>query len=720
MTHNGFSYNFTYDSWGNQTGVKVGSQSLVTYSYGTGTNHNKLNSITYGNGQAITYQYDAKQNITGIKYSGDSAWRFTYTYDRQGNVKTATDNIAGTKATLDGDRMEVRKLSDNSLVYSSVTADDGSVTEIAFGKTYTRKTNDDSYTQSTGQTVKSGTVTSPGTATALSEKTDYFGRTLEKSVLAKNGTAVTGGVSTSYEYKSASAAQTSDRVNILRNAIKTGANTSATKDFSYTYDGNGNIKTVHQVNNDGGSTLLYTYHYDAANQLTRVDDKVQDLTVVYVYNEGGNLVSRTNYKYTTGTPLLLKRTWLYTYDSTWKDQLAYYDAKRIQYDTVGNPTSYNGWAFTWEAGRQLASMSKSGTDVAYQYNADGLRTKKTVTQSGASTVYEYLWNESKLVGQKVGNDAVRILYDANDEPVGFTVNDTASYYYVKNLQGDVLAIVDKTGAEKVSYVYDAYGQIVSMTGDATLQKLNPCTYRGYYYDAETGLYYLQSRYYNPEWGRFINADKTEVLNITNNVKQANLYIYAENNPINYIDSSGDFGTPLQWAMAVIGGIAGWFFGDYVAKWFGYRSGWKYWSIRVGVVAGGAVIGWFAGSAIIRVATRYLSSNPQMLLKISSRFSPNILVKLLQILGYNPIGRMNKSFFIGFINSLFNKGKAVMPFSWVKAALDVARKYRLPIRIDNGHSGTSWNFIHLHIYKVHIRIPSNAIQYIRNYIKKWRL
>ena len=175
----------------------------------------------------------------------------------------------------------------------------------------------------------------------------------------------------------------------------------------------------------------------------------------------------------------------------------------------------------------------------------------------------------------------------------------------------MLAIVDKTGAEKVSYVYDAYGQIVSMTGDATLQKLNPCTYRGYYYDAETGLYYLQSRYYNPEWGRFINADKTEVLNITNNVKQANLYIYAENNPINYIDSSGDFGTPLQWAMAVIGGIAGWFFGDYVAKWFGYRSGWKYWTIRSGVAVGGAVIFWFAGTALLKVDTRFLLSNPKV-------------------------------------------------------------------------------------------------------------
>ena len=605
VTHNGFSYNFTYDSWGNQTGVKVGSQSLVTYSYGTGTNHNKLNSITYGNGQAITYQYDAKQNITGIKYSGDSAWRFTYTYDRQGNVKTATDNIAGTKATLDGDRMEVRKLSDNSLVYSSVTAEDGSVTETAFGKTYTRKTNDDSYTQTSGQTVKSGTITSPGTATALSEKTDYFGRTLEKSVLAKNGTAVTGGVSTSYEYKSASAAQTSDRVNILRNAIKTGANTSATKDFSYTYDGNGNLKTVQQVNNDGGSTLLYTYHYDAANQLTRVDDKVQDLTVVYAYNEGGNLVSRTNYKYTTGTPLLLKRTWLYSYDSTWKDQLAYYDAKRIQYDTVGNPTSYNGWAFTWEAGRQLASMSKSGTDVAYQYNADGLRTKKTVTQSGASTVYEYLWNESRLVGQKVGNDAVRILYDANDEPVGFTVNDSASYFYVKNLQGDVLAIVDKTGAEKVSYVYDAYGQIVSMTGDATLQKLNPCTYRGYYYDAETGLYYLQSRYYNPEWGRFINADVAEVLNVSQeHPVSANLFAYCKNNPVNMVDQSGTIAANV--IGAVIGGVIGAVGGYFLTRWLADRiglRGWKrntfIWGLSAIITASAATIGYFVGPYVAR-------------------------------------------------------------------------------------------------------------------------
>ena len=439
---------------------------------------------------------------------------------------------------------------------------------------------------------------------------------------------------------SVSATQTSDRVNILRNAIKTGANTSATKDFSYTYDGNGNIKTVQQVTNNGGSTLLYTYHYDAANQLTRVDDKVQDLTIVYAYNAGGNLVSRTNYKYTTGTPLLVKRTWLYTYDSAWKDQLAYYDAKRIQYDNVGNPTSYNGWVFSWEAGRQLASMSKSGTDIAYQYNADGLRTKKTVTQSGASTVYEYLWNESKLVGQKVGNDAVRILYDANDEPVGFTVNDSASYFYVKNLQDDVLAIVDKTGAEKVSYVYDAYGQIVSVSGDATLQKLNPCTYRGYYYDAETGLYYLQSRYYNPEWGRFINADSPDVMSvIQENVLSSNAYAYCNNNPINNSDPTG-YVTPANLIGAVIGAIIGAVGGYFLTRWMANRlglKGWRrnafVWGLTAVISATASVIGYFVGPYISRLGRSAINSIKKALIN-SACFTKGTLISTEQ--GHIPI------------------------------------------------------------------------------------
>lgn len=199
---------------------------------------------------------------------------------------------------------------------------------------------------------------------------------------------------------------------------------------------------------------------------------------------------------------------------------------------------------------------------------------------------------------KVKNNTVRILYDANDEPVGFTVNDTASYYYVKNLQGDVLAIVDKTGAEKVSYVYDAWGRIVTATGDATLRKLNPCTYRGYSYDAETGLYYLQSRYYNPEWGRFINADRFDVFDEgKSGVQAGNLFAYCINNPVNNDDKDGNivFSTAtLVLIGAIIGAITSAVLSLLFQKAMNPRiSAKKLWSGVLIDALGGAVSGAFA-------------------------------------------------------------------------------------------------------------------------------
>ena len=230
---------------------------------------------------------------------------------------------------------------------------------------------------------------------------------------------------------------------------------------------------------------------------------------------------------------------------------------------------------------------------------------KYILKQGASHDYLSMRSVSYYTLSKAKNDTVRILYDANDEPVGFTVNDSASYFYVKNLQGDVLAIVDKTGAEKVSYVYDAYGQIVSMTGDATLQKLNPCTYRGYYYDAETGLYYLQSRYYNPEWGRFINADVAEVLNISQeNPVSANLFAYCKNNPVNMVDQSGTIAANV--IGAVIGGVIGAVGGYFLTRWLADRiglRGWKrnafIWGLSAIITASAATIGYFVGPYVAR-------------------------------------------------------------------------------------------------------------------------
>ncbi|MBE6948175.1 MAG: RHS repeat-associated core domain-containing protein [Ruminococcaceae bacterium] len=115
-----------------------------------------------------------------------------------------------------------------------------------------------------------------------------------------------------------------------------------------------------------------------------------------------------------------------------------------------------------------------------------------------------------------------------------------NYYYLVNLQGDVMGIVDSTGNIVVSYTYDAWGKPLSTTGmmASTLGSLNPLRYRGYVYDQETGLYYLQSRYYNPEIGRFINAD--DYISTGQGLLSKNAFTYCYNNPVIYSDYAGEF------------------------------------------------------------------------------------------------------------------------------------------------------------------------------------
>ena len=113
------------------------------------------------------------------------------------------------------------------------------------------------------------------------------------------------------------------------------------------------------------------------------------------------------------------------------------------------------------------------------------------------------------------------------------------YYYVRNMQGDIIKILDGNMEEVVEYKYDTWGNVIGMEGSAYGQwvgSLNPFRYRGYYYDDETGMYYLKTRYYNPEWGRFLNADISLLSNLKNNIH--NLYAYASNNPVVLTDKEG--------------------------------------------------------------------------------------------------------------------------------------------------------------------------------------
>ena len=189
--------------------------------------------------------------------------------------------------------------------------------------------------------------------------------------------------------------------------------------------------------------------------------------------------------------------------------------------------------FEWENGRILKKISTSDKSVQMSYDSNGMRTQKTV--DGVKTNYYYDSNKN-LIALVKGNDTLLFYYDSDGSATSFSYNGTM-YFYVKNLQGDVIRIIDLAGTEVASYVYDAWGNIKDTKGEPKIREINPIRYRGYVYDTETSLYYLQSRYYDPFTGRFLNADIYCDAN-TGTSLSTNMFAYCENNPVQYKDSNG--------------------------------------------------------------------------------------------------------------------------------------------------------------------------------------
>jgi RHS repeat-associated protein len=198
----------------------------------------------------------------------------------------------------------------------------------------------------------------------------------------------------------------------------------------------------------------------------------------------------------------------------------------------------------WQNGRELAKIEKpNGTDTetySFEYNLSGLRTKKTKKHNDTVVdVINYYYDDSNnLIGLKKGTTTVLFYYDSDGKVYSMTKGDD-TYFFIKNLQGDVTKIIDENGNTCATYAYDAWGALLAENEDSSVEGLNPFRYRGYVYDTETELYYLQSRYYDPKTGRFINADDPAYNDtVSGSPLSTNMFAYCENNAVNCIDKYG--------------------------------------------------------------------------------------------------------------------------------------------------------------------------------------
>ena len=506
----GTEYSFDYGAFDLVNSVQVGQRTLISHTYSTDANRN-LTQSTYGNGDSVSYTYDSLGRTTGKSYeNGDTV---DYIYDNNGNLGILKDSATGRNTQYFYDFQDrLMRYEESGQGYSNAVQwgyDDennlSSQTQTLNGNTYITQYTYDKDNRLTKTTV--GNVSAGYTYDAYGRMTGIVTKSGDSTVL-----------NSTISYNSPSNTATSTQVADWNDGLTT---------YSYIYNDNGNIASISSDNRTA------TYEYDTLNRLARANDPIAGKTWVYSYDSGGNILKRSEYAYTAnalGTP---SEEVTYTYgDSQWKDLLTAYNGKPITYDEIGNPLTYDGWTYTWQHGRQLVGMEKEGSSISYAYNTDGRRISKTVN----GTTYNYHYLGDQLVEMAWGANRMHFTYDAVG-PMSVNFNGT-EYFYLKNAQGDVTGLVDSTGAKVVAYTYGPWGESWGVSGTlaSTLGAMNPLRYRGYVYDAETGLYYLNSRYYNPTWGRFINADV--IMGANSDAGTYNLFAYCGNNPVIRCDKGG--------------------------------------------------------------------------------------------------------------------------------------------------------------------------------------
>ncbi|MBO4990517.1 MAG: hypothetical protein J6D37_09330 [Clostridia bacterium] len=541
IAHNGFSYTFGYGSRNEITSVAAGGTTLLTKTYTYNISDGSYTvSDKYGNNQSISKAYDRYGRLL-------SDGEILYTY----GVKENTSGVQPINAillkkvdnglTTEYNYNELEQLSSwdrsDDVHYTRGYDKQGRVTSesVSFGTAPQNTVLSNAYTHDD--------ITHPGTLSSesasignLNYKTFYdydaLGRLSSKTLKVGNVGVKNDALMQVLKYTTAYVgvsvadvpANTTERLQMWRCVWST----STFTDW-YTQDKNGNILSVL---GEGGNNSA-SYEYDKLSRLTRENNLALNKTYTYTYDAGGNITSKKEYAYTTGALGSVQKTYPYGYrTSGWKDQLLSWNGKSFAYDNAGNPTTYKGESMTWTRGRLLSGYDHSGVNFDYFYSGNGERKTKSyaVSDTNFETTNYYYEGGRLLREERITQDGTKNIYYQYDETgvIGFIYNGY-QYYYRKNAQGDILSVHCGTDLHAM-YTYDAWGNCTISFDAAGIGALNPFRYRGYYLDRETGLYYLMTRYYDPEIGRFVNANSLARLN-PKALNGCNLYAYCGENPV---------------------------------------------------------------------------------------------------------------------------------------------------------------------------------------------
>ena len=494
---------------------------LAKYQYESGVNNGRLQKMTFGNDQTVQYSYDKFDRTTKEQYNNVT---YEYAYDASGQLAKQT-STAGEEYNYEYDSL-------GRLIRSN-EYNDG---------TFEQRT--EHIYDASNRLTKQSWYNAGGTTTM-----SYAYSTTTGLLSSLNATVQNSSLPVTYTYQG---------TNQLRSKA---IGSVMTKAYNYCYNEDGGYRASlpNYVNyRDSSGNLIYgdNCYYDSNGRLVKILDSGSSTTTraTYGYDQQGQLTSATvggtryTYTYDTAGNIQSKKvgstTTNYTYgNSAWRDLLTAYNGGSITY-SGGNPTKYYDVStFTWTQGRRLATAKVGSTNISYTYDMAGVRSSKTV----GSTTYDFTTLSGLVTRQTGGGKTIDFVYDENNQPLAMKYNNTL-YYYVLNAQGDVVRIVNSSRSVVASYTYDPWGKIISSSG--TLADINPLRYRGYYYDAETGFYYLQSRYYDPEIGRFINADSYASTDMVG-LLSTNMFSYCENNPVMRVDPTGKFWDILDCFMAAL-------------------------------------------------------------------------------------------------------------------------------------------------------------------------